>query len=83
MLHKYHVTYNVRHYPWFHITTVRLATYYPCIREHTCIYSLVNNLTTTGSLLTKQPGRKQTGLTEEKLDAIQAKISNFTQKSLS
>jgi hypothetical protein len=37
------------------------------------IYSLVNNFKTIGSLLTKEPERKWTVLTEEKLDAIPAK----------
>jgi hypothetical protein len=29
--------YSVRYYPWFHITTVGLGTYYPWMRGHTCI----------------------------------------------
>jgi hypothetical protein len=34
MLHKYHVIYIVRYYPWFHVTAVVLGTYYPWIRGH-------------------------------------------------
>jgi hypothetical protein len=29
LLHEDHVVYSVRYYPWFHITAVRLGTYYP------------------------------------------------------
>jgi hypothetical protein len=36
MLHEYHVIYSVRYYPRFHVTAVRLGTYYPWIRRHYC-----------------------------------------------
>jgi hypothetical protein len=32
MLHGYHVMYNIRYYPRFHVTVVGLGTYYPWIR---------------------------------------------------
>jgi len=36
MLHEYYVTYSIRYYPRFHVTTVGLGTYYPRIRGSTC-----------------------------------------------
>jgi len=34
----YDVIYSVRYYPWFHVTTVGLGTYYPQIRWSSCIW---------------------------------------------
>jgi hypothetical protein len=31
------LVYSIRYYPQFHVTTVGLGTYYPCIRGHYCI----------------------------------------------
>jgi len=33
----YYVIYSIRYYPQFHVTVVRLGTYYPQIRGSTCI----------------------------------------------
>jgi hypothetical protein len=43
------------------------------------IYSMVNNLKTTGSLPTKKPNRKLNVLTEGKLDAIRAGLKLYPQ----
>jgi len=47
------------------------------------MYSMINNLKTTGSLLTKKSNRKLTVLTEEKLDAIHAGHETSHTKSFS
>jgi hypothetical protein len=44
------VIYCVRYYPWFHVTTVGLGTYYPAIRWSACtlLYStFISNLCST------------------------------------
>jgi hypothetical protein len=36
MFNEYHVIYSVRYYPWFHVTTVGLGTYYLWIQGSAC-----------------------------------------------
>ena len=41
MLHAYHVIYNFRYHPRFHVTAVGIGTYYPWIRGYS-FYFLQN-----------------------------------------